>query len=462
VGDDRAETYLRRLAETEFRRVPRIPSDIAGSVARVRWAGEVLAEAGVLAGECVTRIAAELDAALTARADAEPSWRATRLSRILRQPDGGWPPGAGAQGRRAAQPTQITPLGRMFRVAGGRAPADLHLMTLVRTPADAVITVAMRMHWPPDGSSADLEIAGAGPEHLPYDHLWVVDDRGTRYRLLLDGVGGTTAWLGVLQLSPAPPPGTRWLDLIGDVMHRLIRLDLADRKTGAPAVRSTTEPNPAVAPGERLLARQAERIMASARDRRGPSADQRLGEMITVLATAGAIAPDSPAPGHLAALCQRLGVQGHGISAPAAADIPGPWASVLAGLDAEPAGPGPEWFAPLGVVLPDADGTRFALAGLTSAAGESHVHVEASGVPESLSQPSGSRFSWWVRDDAGRWHVGTEVDPSVRASGQATFRLRLTPPLSARPDTIEVAVTGPATRVGALVPVREAPGMPDT
>jgi hypothetical protein len=50
----------------------------------------------------------------------------------------------------------------------------------------------------------------------------------------------------------------------------------------------------------------------------------------------------------------------------------------------------------------------------------------------------------------------------LRSSGQAAFWLRLTPPLNRRPDTIEVAVTGPATRVGALVPVREAPGMPDT
>ncbi len=50
----------------------------------------------------------------------------------------------------------------------------------------------------------------------------------------------------------------------------------------------------------------------------------------------------------------------------------------------------------------------------------------------------------------------------MRSSGQAAFRLRLTPPLRARPDTIEVVVTGPATRVGALVPVRAAPGMPDT
>jgi hypothetical protein len=34
----------------------------------------------------MTRIAAELDAALSARAGTEPSWRAARLSRIQRVP----------------------------------------------------------------------------------------------------------------------------------------------------------------------------------------------------------------------------------------------------------------------------------------------------------------------------------------------------------------------------------------
>ena len=180
-----------------------------------------------------------------------------------------------------------------------------------------------------------------------------------------------------------------------------------------------------------------------------------------MLAAAGAIPPDSPTPGHLAAVCQRLGAQGHGITAPAGTSIPVRWASVLAGLDRGPAGPGPEWCAPLAAILPDVDGARFALGGLTSAAGQSHLHVVATGVP----LPAGGwdpGFSWWLRSDDGAWHVGTQSHPYLRDSGQTAFRLRLTPPLSARPDTFEVVVTGPATRVSALVPVLGAPGMSDT
>lgn len=405
MGDDRAETYLRRLAETELRRVLRLlgraarrpdgsldrpgmllpegafrpGSDIASSAARIGWVGDVLVAAGVLSHDVVACIAAELDAALTARTSSESSWRAMRLYRSLERTDP-WPLGARQESVGAAQPMQVTPIGRKLRVAGERMPSQLHLMTLVRTPDRAAITAAMRVHWPSDGSCADLEITGAGPQHLPYDQLWAVDNQGTRYRLQLVGEDGTAAWQGTADLSPAPPPGARWLDLIADQTRRLIRLDLTEPKATAPAVRSVIG-HPEAAPGERVLAGQAERILASAGDAGGASADPQLGEIITVLAAAGATAPGSPTPGHLAALCQRLGARGHGITAAAAADLPAPWASVLAGLDPGPADPGPEWYAPFGVILADIDGTRFALGGLTSAAGTSHLHVVATGVP---------------------------------------------------------------------------------
>jgi len=302
VGDDRAETYLRRLAETEFRRVTRLPGgraagrpggrpdgpgmllpdgpfrlglDIASSAARIAWAGEVLVAAGVLSHDVAVRIAAELDAALTARTASESAWRATRLYRTLERADPS-PLGVRPGSVGAPQPMQITPIRRTLRVADERAPSELPLMTLVRNPASAAITAAMRMRWPSDGSSADLEITGAGPQHLPYDQLWAVDDQGTRYRLQLVGDGGTAAWQGTVELSPAPTPGARWLDLIADETHRLIRLDLARLTATAPAVGSATE-RPEAEPGERLLAGQAERILASAGEVSGASADPHLG-----------------------------------------------------------------------------------------------------------------------------------------------------------------------------------------
>jgi len=93
------------------------------------------------------------------------------------------------------------------------------------------------------------------------------------------------------------------------------------------------------------------------------------------------IAADSVVPSQLAAVCQRLGTTGHGITVPAATQIPAPWASVLAQRDTPRPADGPEVFAPLAGVLPDLHGARFALAGLSMAAGESHLHAVSSGMP---------------------------------------------------------------------------------
>src|SRR5580693_4684030 len=96
--------------------------------------------------------------------------------------------------------------------------------------------------------------------------------------------------------------GARWLDLCR-VETRLIRLS-----PESPVVRVTTEPV-SLPPGERLLVLEAERILAS-RNARGPAQGPSPGEIITVLTEAGAITANSPVPGQLAALGQRLGVAG--------------------------------------------------------------------------------------------------------------------------------------------------------
>ncbi len=467
MGDERAETYLRLRAEAEFRRLRaeaefrRVPATaITDGGDRVRLAGWTLVAAGLLTRDFVERVVAELEAALVARSRTEPDRRARRLGWALDQLAAAPPDPAPPQGDPAdpaADPIRITPIGQTIRVSTERAPSELHLMTLACRRDGAVITAAMRMRWPPDGSSTDLEITGAGPQHLPYDQLWAIDDRGAVYRVTLSGEGGTATWQGSLDIYPAPPPGSRWLDLIADGKHRLVRLDLQAARAGPPA-RVTRERLPPEPAGERLLTRAGERILASVWDAAGPDADPGLGEMITVLLAAGAIAADSPAPGQLAELCRRLGVTGAGITAPPAADLPGQWASVLAQRGAGPAGPQPELFAPLGVVLPRVDGTQFALVGLSSAAGQSNLHVLA---PDGVRQAD-SNVSWWVRDDAGAWHVAAEPELHAYPPGRQLFRLRLAPPLPTRPERIEVVVTGATRRVRALVPVRDGHTIADT
>ena len=360
---------------------------------------------------------------------------------------------------------RVAPIGGALRVAGDRAPWTLHLMSLVRTQTQAVITVAMRMHWPPDGSSADLELTGAGPHHLPYDRLWAVDDQGTRYTVRLEaGQGETVTWLGVARLSPVPPRHVRRLDLVGDGT-RLVQLPLGPPARARPPARAAGgRAGAAIPPADRLLVLEAERILATG-DAAGPAEGPVPGEIITVLTEAGAIAAGSPLPGQLAALCQRLGAAGHGITVPPAAEIPAPWASVIAHRDAPVPAGGPELFAPLAALLPDVDGARLALAGLSTAAGESHLHVISSGLPR-LARPVP------VELDAGLVLVaqgqrrelargdGEEPYPRrVRApldDGMQAFWLRLTPPLATVPDAAEIVVTGPATWARAAVTIHPA------
>jgi hypothetical protein len=473
VGDEGAETYLGLLAETELRRAgdqlrgldaaagtdvwsdPGLsPSAIAErALGKVGRAGRILVAADALDEDFLVRFTADLHAAIKARSRILLSWDRGRgmLHRTMFAPSSSQALPSG----RAGRAMQVTPIGRTLRVASDRAPSALHLMSLVRTETEAVITVVIRMHWPPDGSSTDLEITGAGPHHLPYDQLGAVDDRGARYTVRFErGHGGTATWRGIATLSPVPPPSVRRLDLVGDGA-RLIRLPLGPLAAGR---HEPAEPV-VIPPGERLLVLAAEHILASG-DARRPGQGPDPGEMITVLTEAGAIAADSPVPGQIAALCQRLGAAGPGIAvspaASAAAEIPAQWASVIAQRDTPVPAGGPEVFVPLAGILPDIYGARFALAGLSAVAGESHLHVVGSGVPELTGRFARNwtpGFSWWLRDDAGNWHVATADEPDTFGNGLRAFRLRLTPPLAAVPDTVEVVVTGPATRVRATVPI---------
>jgi len=483
VGDERAETYLRRLAEAELRRVGdelrrldaaavnrggrpdtklfRATENAEGKVIR---AGQILVAAGVLQPDCLDRVTTDLHAALKVRSRLLLDWDRQRglLHHTVFGPPVSPPP------RYASQVMRVAPIGAALRGSGDRAPWTLHLLSLVRTETEAVIPAVMRMHWPPDGSSADLELSGAGPYHMPYDRLWAADDRGARYLVsFAEGRSETVTWLGLLRLSPVPPPQVRRLDLVGDGTL-LIRLTLASPELseppGARAVPMAVE-SVATGPGDRLLLLEGEHILATG-DARGPAEGTGPGEIITVLTEAGAIAAGSQVPGQLAALCQRLGVAGHGITVPAAGEIPAPWASVLAHRDApEPAGG--DVLVPLACVLPEMDGTRLVLAGLSTAAGKSHLHVVSSGLPRLTTRSAWDwtpGFSWWLRDGAGNWHVATTAgEPCTLGEGLQAFWLRLTPPLSPSPTPplspplapalgpAEIIVTGQVTRVRATV-----------
>jgi hypothetical protein len=423
-----------------------------GSTELAQWkvvrTARILVAAGVLDQECLDSVTSVLSAAIQVRSRFMLNWYRRRgvLHRTIFGPVVVQPP------PRPADPAmRVTPIGLTLEVASDRAPAALHFMSLVVTGTEALITVVMRMHWPPDGSSSDLEVTGAGARHLPYDQFWAVDDEGTRYTARFEaGYGETAAWRGVIQLSPVPPRRARWLDLIGDGT-RLLRFPLRpDHPRALPSAEAT-----AISSADRLLTVEAERILATG-DARGPAEGPGPGEIITVLTGVGAIAAGNPLPGQLAALCQRLGASGHGITVPPAADIPAEWASLLARRDVPASAGAPELFVPLAAVLPDVDGAWLGLAGLSSAAGESHLHVVSVGLStlaDRFEYNWTPGFSWWLADGGGNWHVGTAGEPWTFGDGTQVLRLRLTPPLTAIPDAAELVLTGPSTRVRVGFPV---------
>jgi hypothetical protein len=480
VGDERAETYVARLAEAELRRAGaelrridaaaedvwaadprRIPFGILGGATwKVGRAGRILVAAGVLDPDYAHDVGEGLGAALRVRSRLLLNWDRRRgmLHRTMFDPP--VPPPS----RGAGQPMRVTPVGRTLRGASDQAPWTLHFMSLMRTETEAVITVVMRVHWPPDEPGT----AGAGPHHMPYNQLWAVDDQGTRYAVRFEGGRyERSTWLGHAQLSPVPSRAAQWLDLVGDG-DRLVRLPLGPPAPPRHPARPPVTERTTTGLGERLLILAAERILTTGDvtgGARGQIGGPSPAEIITVLIGAGGIAAGSPVPGQLAALCQRLGATGHGITVPPAKEFPAPWASVIAHLDAPAPASAGEVYTPLACVLPDVDGARFALAGLSTIAGKTQLHVISSGMPRLagwFQWDWAPGFSWWLRDSAGNWHVGTPGEPDEYGDGMSlytfgdgmqAFWLRLTPPLTAAPGPAEIVVTGPSARVCARVPL---------
>jgi hypothetical protein len=166
--------------------------------------------------------------------------------------------------------------------------------------------------------------------------LTAVDDHDARYQTELRGVHAAT----LLVLRPDPPRQIRWLDLTTAPGEPATRIDL-DPPIPAPDVTVTRT---AHSPGELQLDVIAARILCSGTAAFPPydlehpaagAADLRAfigdgpGRIVAALRALGALPPASPVPGQLAALCTRVGIPGHGITAPPTAGLPEPWQHML-------------------------------------------------------------------------------------------------------------------------------------
>ena len=112
---------------------------------------------------------------------------------------------------------------------------------------------------------------------------------------------------------------------------------------------------------------------------------------------------------------------------------------------------GPQGTSAAAAVLPEIDGARFVLAGLSSWERHATLLVFAWGwSPQPREFRPQQPFSWWARDDADRWHVGRVA---MHDAAPGTFQLELTPPLHPAARSLDIILTGRDGRVTATLPL---------
>lgn len=401
---------------------------------------------GLLSQATAARLAAGFASALAARGLHNPAVLASPGQSGLGEHAGaGAEPGSSAPGGRY----QAVPIGIVLPAEWDGHRGEIHVQALVLAPDRAAITTSFVSTWRAAPRTAGAT-ATSQPSFPPFGGSGVTDDQGRRYRLTLELVEGGWHEAGVLGLSAVPPPGTRWLDMpVGP--GRSIRIDL----TGGPAVPVRREHRPARPAGELLLAAVADTMLGGGQ-LAGMSATllaSSLAEVAEALTAVGLLPQPSPAASQLAALCARraIEVRGPWASRGRAARLPEPWVSVLSDSRR---GDGPQGVSSAAAVLPEIDGARFVLGGLSSWERHATLLVFAWGWSH---QPREFRprqpFSWWARDDADRWHVARI---GVHDPATGTFQLELTPPLHPAARSLDIILTGRDGQITATLPLPAA------
>ncbi len=162
----------------------------------------------------------------------------------------------------------------------------------------------------------------------------------------------------------------------------------------------------------------------------------------------------------LARLCARLGINGHGITAPPDVNLPERWQSMLTPLSRSEsqAPPAPDILAATVAELPELDGAKIAIVGLHHGERGTFMHLVASGVMlEDWAYAKGVRPLpvLWIHDSDGRWHA-TRTDGVMPwgDTGVVMVSLKIVPPLDRGAVWIDVAAAGRSAEVRATLPLR--------
>jgi len=459
VDSQRAEVHLRLLAEEELRRPAWAWGERRARVGRI---AQLLTAIGALDDEVADQILADFDLALVARQEDVPGRRA--LAAVSRRPSAAvrsgpampvssWSPASGPV------PGRLVRLGQVIPLRAEPAGGEVYLLSYAQTEAGPQLSLFMR---------STRQAGPSGPEARSLEQFTATDDRGTRYQMMVrDLGGGTDGW--TLMLSPSPPHDPQWLDLITAPGQPAVRVGLDP--SARPPQHATVTGGPVTASaGDHLLNAVAARLLAKAgpdgfplpegAPRAGPLAPgaEGFGDVIAALQAADALSPLSPVPGQFAALCDRLHLTDHGITAPPARDLPEPWLSMLAHYHRGQAGTAPaaDGGAAAAVALPELDGITLAILGLHNCQGRTVVHMHASGPMNQVSYLPAELYYWpvtWIRDNGGRWHATRTLGQSGIGGGTA-LRVEVVPPLSRATTGIEVVTTGRSAQARAKMPLR--------
>jgi hypothetical protein len=452
MNRERAETYLRQLAEAELRRAGTVraarirrPHNSAG----LALVAPALVAVGAVDAGTAVQIRADLELAVAVRQSGQEN-QARRMRSFSGRAGtvAAHAASLSAAHTRPATPRasrRAVPVGQVIHFRDGDIGHGLVVMAYLRSAGCARFIMA--------GGAA-------------FRPLTAADDRGARYQISYRGMPDLAEFL----LSPDPPAQIRWLDLITAPGEPATRIDL-DPPIPVPQVTVTRN---ATSPGELLLDVIAARILTWAASPPGnagqpaaANADLRAlvcdgpGDIVAALHAAGALSPASRVPGQLAGLCARLGIPGHGITAPPGNDLPERWRSMLTSYHRrEPqAGPAPGILAATAAKLPELDGAQITILGLHHGERGTIVHMLASGVTLEgdwqYARAVRPLPALWIRDSSGRWHATSTngVSPMWGDPREVMLWLAVMPPLDRGTGWIEVVATGSSAEVRARLPL---------
>ena len=439
---------------------------------RVRLVASALVRAGLIGETAAQAMLDQLTDALGIRGQLPPGRLYRPLAFASWGPGSRWPP-ASSPLPLPRGPVRAVPLGTTLPAGPGGERGQARLLALVLAPDHAVLTAAA---WPAQPGPGAGHPGRRPPALLPFGTLVVTDEHGAQYQADPAAQPAGGRWAVAFELTPVPPPGIRWLDITSLASPGPIRVELpctpglGSAAGPDPAPPDSVHPDPGharphpgrrgglpsqLSPAERPLDAFAERLLARAAHGYGPGGAplSGLAEVVEALQAVAGVTAGSAALSRLAVLAGRLGIDFpaslRALTQPV--ELPDAWASVL---DHRAATDGPDRVAAVAAVLPEVDGARFALAGLDSVADAATLRVVAWGWQPGLRRDLGrERFSWWARDDRGRWHLAREYG-AHHGGGQVDLLVEFGPALHPGARALDIIVRGPSGQAAVTVPLR--------